>query len=150
MVSAIRNEQARGNAIAVLQREFPAGSGEYKIYSTCKDWLVAEKVPPTSVTYGYRYPPKPDHLPPLNPVAERLIAPRLPFMSIRRLTHGSGQYSIKGQVVNVPINVPNTVQCLPRNVPDEARPSTFISSAGSYLNRLTRRASSRNATCMSG
>ncbi|KAH6937268.1 hypothetical protein HPB50_026236 [Hyalomma asiaticum] len=26
----------------------------------------------------------------------------------------------QGQVVNVPINVPNTVQCLPRNVPDDA------------------------------
>ncbi|KAH7952864.1 hypothetical protein HPB49_001953 [Dermacentor silvarum] len=96
-VSAIRNEQARGNAIAVLQRKFPARSGEYKICSTCKDSLVAGKVPPMSVTYGYRYPPKPDHLPPLNPVEERLIAPRLPFMSIRRLTHGSGQYGIKGR-----------------------------------------------------
>ncbi|KAH6924810.1 hypothetical protein HPB50_025537 [Hyalomma asiaticum] len=41
-------------------------------------------------------------------------------MSIRRLTHGSGQYGIKGQVLNVPINVQNTVQCVPRNVPDDA------------------------------
>ncbi|KAH6932678.1 hypothetical protein HPB50_008703 [Hyalomma asiaticum] len=41
-------------------------------------------------------------------------------MSIRRLMHGSGQYGIKGQVVNVPKNVQNTVQCLPRNVPDDA------------------------------
>ncbi|KAG0442956.1 hypothetical protein HPB47_015446 [Ixodes persulcatus] len=72
-----------------------------------------------SVSYGYTYPPKPDHLPPLNLVEERLIAPRLPFMSIRRLTHGNGQYGIKGQVVNVPINVPTTVQCLPRNIPDD-------------------------------
>lgn len=118
-ISSIKNDQARANAIAVLQREFPTGSGEYKVCSSCRDSLVAEKVPPMSVSYGYTYPPKPDHLPPLNPVEERLIAPRQPFMSIRRLTHGSGQYGIKGQVVNVPINVPNTVQCLPRNVPDD-------------------------------
>ncbi|MDD9361358.1 MAG: hypothetical protein PV344_00265, partial [Anaplasma sp.] len=118
-ISSIRNDQARTNALAVLQREFPTSSGEYKICSSCKDSLVAGKVPPMSVSYGYTYPPKPDHLPPLNPVEERLIAPRLPFMSIRRLTHGNGQYGIKGQVVNVPINVPTTVQCLPRNIPDD-------------------------------
>lgn len=118
-ISSIKNDQARANAIAVLQREFPASSGEYKICYSCKDSLVAGKVPPMSVSYGYTYPPKPDHLPPLNLVEERLIAPRLPFMSIRRLTHGNGQYGIKGQVVNVPINVPTTVQCLPRNIPDD-------------------------------
>ncbi|KAG0430799.1 hypothetical protein HPB47_022364, partial [Ixodes persulcatus] len=83
-----------------LDREFPASSGEYKICYSCKDSLVAGKVPPMSVSYGYTYPPKPDHLPPLNLVEERLIAPRLPFMSIRRLTHGNGQYGIKGQGVN--------------------------------------------------
>ncbi|KAG0436708.1 hypothetical protein HPB47_017800, partial [Ixodes persulcatus] len=118
-ISSIKNDQARANAIAVLQREFPASSGEYKICYSCKDSLVAGKVPPMSVSYGYTYPPKPDHLPLLNLVEERLIAPRLPFMSIRRLTHGNGQYGIKGQVVNVPINVPTTVQCLPRNIPDD-------------------------------
>ncbi|XP_075744754.1 uncharacterized protein LOC142803514 [Rhipicephalus microplus] len=124
-ISSIKNDQARGNAIAVLRREFPAddggssSGGDYNVCSSCKNSLVAGKVPLKSVSYGYTYPPKPDHLPPLNPVEERLIAPRLLFMSIRRLTHGSGQYRIKGQVVNVPINVPNTVQCLPRNVPDD-------------------------------
>lgn len=41
-------------------------------------------------------------------------------MSIRQLTLGSGQYGIKRQVVHAPINVPNTVQCLPRNIPDVA------------------------------
>lgn len=72
-----------------------------------------------SMMYSYHYPPKLDHLPKLNPVEECLIAPRLPFMSIRRLTHSSGQYGMKGQVVNVPINMQNTVQCLPRNIPDD-------------------------------
>ncbi|XP_077564555.1 uncharacterized protein LOC144180022 [Haemaphysalis longicornis] len=44
------------------------------------------------VAYGYRYPPRPAHLPELNAVEERLISPRLPFISIRRLTRATGQY----------------------------------------------------------
>ncbi|XP_040359415.2 uncharacterized protein LOC121047852 isoform X2 [Ixodes scapularis] len=114
----IRNEHLR--AIAVLQQEFSGGGdhSECVVCSTCKDSLVGGKVPAMSVTHGYRYPPKPEHLPALNRVEERLIAPRLPFMSIRCLAHGNGQYGIKGQVVNVPMQ--ETVQCLPRNIPDDA------------------------------
>ncbi|KAH6925557.1 hypothetical protein HPB50_007109 [Hyalomma asiaticum] len=41
-------------------------------------------------------------------------------MCIRRLTHGNGEYGIKGQVVNASIEVPKLVQCLPRNVPEDA------------------------------
>ncbi|KAG0420070.1 hypothetical protein HPB47_003699 [Ixodes persulcatus] len=95
-ISSIKNDQARANAIAVLQREFPASSGEYKICYSCKDSLVAGKVPPMSVSYGYTYPPKPDHLPPLNLVEERLIAPRLPFMSIRRPNVPEAHAATKG------------------------------------------------------
>ncbi|XP_049268849.1 uncharacterized protein LOC125757360 [Rhipicephalus sanguineus] len=129
IIASIRNEQSRANAVAVFEREFPVAAtpsapptdfSTYRVCSTCKSALVAGKVPTMSVTHGYRYPPRPSHLPALNPVEERLIAPRLPFMSARRLTHGSGQYGIKGQVVNVPIDVAKTVQCLPRNVPDDA------------------------------
>ncbi|CAN7985112.1 unnamed protein product, partial [Ixodes hexagonus] len=96
-IGNIRNEQLLAKAIAVLQQEFSGGGdhSEYVVCSTCKDSLVAGKVPAMSVTHGYRYPPKPEHPPALNPVEERLIAPRLPFMSIRRLTHGNGQYGIK-------------------------------------------------------
>lgn len=121
-IANIQNAQSRANAIAVLRCEFAADDahGEYLVCSTCKDSLVAGKLPAMSVANGYRYPPRPDHLPALNPVEERLIAPRLPFMSIRRLTHGNGQYGIKGQVVNVPIDVQKTVQCLPRSIPDDA------------------------------
>ncbi|XP_049273026.1 translation initiation factor IF-2-like [Rhipicephalus sanguineus] len=118
-ISSIRNEESRNNAIATLQRAFPAATAEdYKVCSNCKASLTGGKVPLMRVSNGYKYQPKPN-LPPLNPVEERLIAPRLPFMSIRRLTHGSGQYGIKGQGVNLPINVPNTVQSLPRDIPDD-------------------------------
>lgn len=72
------------------------------------------------VAYGYRYAARPAGLPELNAVEERLISPRLPFMSIRRLTRATGQYGIRGQVVNVPIEVPELVLSLPRCVPDDA------------------------------
>ncbi|KAH7937157.1 hypothetical protein HPB49_008187 [Dermacentor silvarum] len=86
---------------------------------TSKEALLTGKLLPFSVTNRYRYPPIPSHLPKLNDGEERLIAPRLPFMSIRRVTHGNGQYGIRGQVVNVPIHVQATVDCLPRSVPDD-------------------------------
>ncbi|KAH7986674.1 hypothetical protein HPB52_024818 [Rhipicephalus sanguineus] len=80
----------------IATHNFSGGDhSEYMVCSTCKDSLVAAKVPAMSVTYRYCYPPKPEHLPALNPVEERLIAPRLSFMSIRRLTQGNEQYAFK-------------------------------------------------------
>ncbi|KAH7937433.1 hypothetical protein HPB49_012205 [Dermacentor silvarum] len=124
-IGNIQNDTHRTKALSVLCNEFDASYdgksktdyNDYVVCAPCKDSLIAGRVPAMSVSYGYRYPPQPDHLPKLNTVEERLIAPRLPFMSIRRLTHGNGQYGIIGQVVNVPIEVPMLVQCLPRNVP---------------------------------
>lgn len=66
------------------------------------------QVPTMSVTHKCRYPPKPPHLPALNPVEERLITPRLPFINVGHLTHASGQYGIKGLVLIVEIDVANT------------------------------------------
>lgn len=45
------------------------------------------------------------------------MAPRLPVMSIRRLTFFNKENrDIKGQVINVPIDVQETLQSLPRNI----------------------------------
>ncbi|KAH7974823.1 hypothetical protein HPB49_020134 [Dermacentor silvarum] len=43
-----------------------------------------------------------------------MASPRLPFMNITWLTHGGGQYGIKGQIVKDPIDVHKTVRSLPR------------------------------------
>lgn len=73
----------------------------------------------TFISFAFlRYPPKPQELPPLDPIAERLISPRLPFMQIRRLRH-EGNYSIVGQVINIPVDVNNMVQHLPRSLDDD-------------------------------
>lgn len=92
----------------------------YVVCNSCKDSMIRGVVPNTCVAYDYRYAPRPVGLPELNAVEERLIAPRLPFMSIRRLTRATGQYGICGQVVNVPIEVPALVLSLPRRVPEDA------------------------------
>ena len=44
---------------------------------------------------------------------KRLIALRIPFMQIRELPSG-GQYSLKGNVINVPVDIQTTINCLPR------------------------------------
>ena len=46
---------------------------------------------------------------------ERLIALRISFMQIKELPRGS-QYSLKGRVINVPVDIKPTVNCLPRPI----------------------------------
>lgn len=91
-----------------------------------------------SVMHGRRYPPKPPNLPTLNPVKKRLTASHLPYKSVRNLAHGSDQYGIKRQVVKVPIEVANTVQCRPRNLPENAFFDVHI------MHRLIKKPSYRN------
>ena len=59
-----------------------------------------------------KWPDKPAELN-LHQLEERLIALRIPFMQIRELQRG-GQYSLKGNVINVPVDIQATINCLPR------------------------------------
>ncbi|XP_062592424.1 uncharacterized protein LOC134253849 [Saccostrea cucullata] len=61
-----------------------------------------------------KWPDKPDALN-LHPLEERLISQRIPFMQIRELPRG-GQMSVKGNVVNVPVDIQPTVNALPRQI----------------------------------
>ncbi|KAH7982069.1 hypothetical protein HPB52_002864 [Rhipicephalus sanguineus] len=85
----------------------------------------------------YHYKPKPKQLPKLKPVEERLNAPRLPFMSIRRLTHVP---------INVTIEVQDLVRCLLRNVPEDAAIDVHIKrrlvSKASYRHGLIKKSAS--------
>lgn len=58
------------------------------------------------------WPTKPKELD-LFPLEERLIALRIPFMQIRELPRGR-QLSVKGNVVNVPVDIQPVVNALPR------------------------------------
>ena len=57
---------------------------------------------------------------PLVPLEERLVALRIPFMQIRELPRGK-QLSMRGSVVNVPMDLEPTITSLPRNLDDSAR-----------------------------
>ncbi|XP_072142204.1 uncharacterized protein [Dermacentor andersoni] len=92
-------------------------------FEVCRTYMQTtrrNRIPNYSTTNGYAYPPKPAHLPNIDLVSERVVSPRIPFMQIRRLLYSnSGQFAIRGPIVNVPINVDITVQMLPRDVDED-------------------------------
>lgn len=76
--------------------------------------LRHDKIPRLSLANRMGFPEKPKELD-LYPLEERLISLRIPFMQIRQLPRG-GQFSIKGNVVNVPVDVQPTIDALPRTL----------------------------------
>ena len=82
------------------------------ICTTCKTSLLKNKVPKLSVLNGMCWTLKPKELY-LHPLEERLISLRIPFMQVRELPRGR-QYSVKGNVVNVPVDIQPVVNALPR------------------------------------
>ena len=87
------------------------GNEEWNCH-TCLSALREGKPPKVSVAKGMKWPDKPPELN-LHQLEERFIALRIPFMQIRELPRG-GQYSLKGNVINVPVDIQPTKNCLPR------------------------------------
>lgn len=58
-----------------------------KCCNTCRQSLNKRKLPTLAKVNGFSYPDIPPGLPPLDPISERLVSPRLPFMQVRRLRH---------------------------------------------------------------
>ena len=79
---------------------------------TCQNYLVKNKVPPVALVNGMQFPVKPDFFD-LNELECRLLAPRLAFQKLMQAPRGR-QLKIHGNVVNVPAEVSNTVNMLPR------------------------------------
>ena len=92
--------------------KFTSVNNEEWICHTCIGAIRDGKVPKLSVANGMKWPVKPPELD-LHQLEERLISLRIPFMQIRELPRG-GQYSLKGNVINVPVDIQPTVSCLPR------------------------------------
>ena len=92
--------------------KFTSVNDEEWICHTCMGAMRDGKVPKLSVANGMKWPDKPPELD-LHQLEERLISLRIPFMQIRELPRG-GQYSLKGNVINVPVDIQPTVSCLPR------------------------------------
>ena len=84
---------------------------------TCKVDIYQDKIPKLSRANLVGFPDRPPELV-LNNLEEMLIAPLLPFMTIRALpvcgNVQHGQKQVVGNVVHVPNDIASTVQSLPR------------------------------------
>ena len=92
--------------------KFTSVNDEEWVCHTCLNSLKDNKAPRLSVANGMKWPNRPPELN-LHQLEERLIALRIPFMQIRELPRG-GQYSLKGNVINVPVDIQPTINSLPR------------------------------------
>ena len=88
------------------------------ICCTCSSALLSRRVPTLSVKQnGMAFPDVPPLVADLRPLEERLVCPRQVFMTMQELPRG-GQISVRGNVVNVPVDVAPTIRILPRNISD--------------------------------
>jgi hypothetical protein len=83
----------------------------------CLSYLRRKMISPFAKVHGFEFPEVPPVLAELNCLEERIVSPRIPFMSIRELGVDR-QFGLKGGCVNVPVDMNNTVSELPRNVSD--------------------------------
>lgn len=82
----------------------------------CLKYVKNGKMPPCCIANGLEFPTIPEELK-LTKLEERLVSPRLVFMQLREMPRG-GQINLKGNIVNVPADVNNTVRQLPRMLDD--------------------------------
>ena len=111
-VSMLKNTHISAESKRLHCTDFTSVGNEEWICHTCLSALREGKPPKLSVANGMKWPDKPPELN-LHQLEERLIALRIPFMQIRELPRG-GQYSLKGNVINVPVDIQPTINCLPR------------------------------------
>ena len=88
-----------------------------KLCVTCRKDIMSNKVPNLGLSNGLAFYEVPDCLKILTELEERLISPRIPFMAIRSLGFCK-QFGLKGNLVNVPMNVDTNVSVLPRSFSD--------------------------------
>ncbi|XP_062615938.1 uncharacterized protein LOC134277623 [Saccostrea cucullata] len=98
--------------VAKFLTNYVSIGGKEWICLTCKKSIQEKKMPKLSIANHVQFPTKPEELE-LHQLEERLIALRIPFMQLRELPRGR-QLSIKGNVVNVPVDIQPTVNSLPR------------------------------------
>ena len=111
-VSMIKNINISAKDVRLYCKKLLSVNKEEWICHTCLSTIRDGKVPKLSVANGMKWPEKPKELH-LHQLEERLIALGIPFMQIRELPRG-GRYSLKGNVINVPVDIQPAVSCLPR------------------------------------
>jgi len=108
---------------------------------TCRRYVAQGLVPRLCLANGLAFPDLPDVLKGLTELEERLSSPRLPFMQIRPRGIDM-QFGIKGNVVNIPIDVQKTIDVLPRAVTNSETIQLLLKRMrqhkSSYLNEYIR------------
>ena len=116
---------------------------------TCENSLKNNKIPKLCSLDGLQLEPIPEVLRVCNTVEERLCSPIIPFEQIRTLGFYGKQRGIKGNVVNVPIDLPKTVQSLPRRLEDchtvQIKFKRMVSHKSDYIHERLRPARVWNA-----
>jgi hypothetical protein len=82
---------------------------------TCYDYVSIGETPKLALVNGLEFPTIPLELEKLSFTEQRLVSARLPFMQIKTLGCDR-QLGIKGNVVNVPIDICTTTSVLPRSL----------------------------------
>jgi hypothetical protein len=73
-------KQVKEKHIRVVAPKFPdMDVAQFKACAVCTATLDRDQVPSVSNSNGFMYPSYPTHLPPLDCISERLVAPRLPL-----------------------------------------------------------------------
>ena len=83
---------------------------------TCSASVQQNKKPASWIGFGFRLNKIPEEVRKLNDIERHMIALRIPFMKIFSAFHITGHKKLKGNVVNVPIDVQDSVACLPRRI----------------------------------
>ena len=86
---------------------------ELQLCITCSQAIGKGKVPKLCLANGLDFPPIPDELKGLSQLEHRLVSARIPFMQLREL-RPTTQLGIRGNIVNVPIDIEQSVNILPR------------------------------------
>ncbi|XP_054166272.1 uncharacterized protein LOC128963769 [Oppia nitens] len=81
--------------------------------NTCYQDILKSKIPRLSLSHGLMFPEIPECLNSLNDLEERMVSARIIFETILHLPKG-GQYKMKGNVVNVPVDPNAMLPLLPR------------------------------------
>ena len=132
-----------------VRRILPPTKDDIFLCLTCESHLKKEMVPKLCTLNGLQLDPIPDLLKICNSVEERLFSPIIPFAQIRALGFNGKQLGIKGNVVNVPIDLPQTIECLPRKLEDchtiQIKFKRMVSHKSDYLHETIRPARVWNA-----
>lgn len=87
---------------------------ESKFCRTCSLAIEKGHIPKLCLSNGLNFPNVDEEILKLNRLEERLLAPRHVFQTIWTVRGHTGQFRTKGGIVNVPVDVDNTVSMLPR------------------------------------